>query len=88
MVKETLTSLRKLAKGTEIKITKVKGTDNVVISGAGFPRIYRQLNANAASVSATTVIKARKKLITRRSWKKPKLGNIKDWGIRKKGNRR
>ena len=80
MVKETLTGLRNLAKGTGIKVTKVKGTDNVAISGEGFPILYRQLNATVG-VSATDVVKARKALIARRSWKKPKLGRMEEWGL-------
>lgn len=62
MVKETLTGLRKLAKGTGIKVTKVKGTDNVVISGAGFDPLYKQLNSTVG-LSATNVIKAMKGVI-------------------------
>ena len=63
MVKETLTSLRKIAKGTDIKITKIRGTDNVLISGGGFKRIYKQLNTYGGNLSATSIIRARKKII-------------------------
>jgi len=62
---ETYDKIKKLTKGTPIKVKRVKGTDNVCISGAGYKRRYVQIGTNTG-ISASTMIKARKRILKKR----------------------
>ena len=55
--KMEVTRLRKIVRGTPIKITP-NDVGNVKISGGGFKPIWKQLGGNVG-LSATTVTKAR-----------------------------
>lgn len=59
-VENSINKLRRLA-GSRIKISRIRGTDNVVIRGGGKP-IVKQVGGNVG-ISAEEIIKARRRLM-------------------------
>lgn len=54
--------IKKIAKRTPIKITRIRGTSNVKITQRGKKPIFKQLGGNVG-LSATTIVTAKKKVL-------------------------
>lgn len=63
-INNQLAALRRLA-GSRIKISRIRGTDNIIIRGGGVSPVVKQINDNVG-VSPRAIIMARKRLNKKR----------------------
>ncbi len=59
-----LKKLRKITKGSKIKVTHVRGTGNVRISGEGSP-VFKQLGMGSATTVTRAKIRVKKRRVSR-----------------------